>query len=296
VRRYPAITFTWLHRPDEAELERLTAHLDNGSLLAVDDLDGEWRAYFGSAAARDEALAMLAGSAHAPQARALDVADEGWAERSQAAIQPVTVGRLVITPPWHEAAVRRRAGPDTIVIVIRPSMGFGTGHHASTRRCLSLLQSTVLTGRSVLDVGTGSGVLAIAAWALGADPVAALDNDPDAVACARENAASNGATGISVLESDLSSDVAGGGESKSYDVLLANLTGATLIAIAARLAARARPGGQLIASGLDTSERPGVVAALGAAGWRESACEIEEGWVGLRLERTATSPTASRGN
>ncbi len=290
MRRYPAISLNWPRRPDEAEIGRLTAHLDNGSLIAIDDLDGDWRAFFGTTGARDEALASLAGTSHAAHARALDVADEGWAERSQAAIQPVTVGRLVVTPPWHEADVRRGAGPDTIVIVIRPSMGFGTGHHASTRRCLSLLQITALAGRSVIDVGTGSGVLAIAAWALGASTVAALDSDADAVACARENFASNGATAISLREADLGAAVPGG---ERYDLVVANLTGAVLISAAGRLAALARPGGQLIASGLETDERPRVTEALAAAGWREASRETEDGWVGLHLE-LATSPTASR--
>lgn len=290
MRRYPAISFNWPRRPDDAEIERLTAHLDNGSLLAVEDVDGEWRAFFGTTGTRDRALASLARTSHAAHAHAVDVADEGWAERSQAAIHPVTVGRLVVTPPWHETDVRGHAGPDTIVIVIRPSMGFGTGHHASTRRCLSLLQSTALAGRSVVDVGTGSGVLAIAAWALGASAVAAFDHDVDAVTCARENFASNGATAIALREADLGDAVPDG---ERYDVVVANLTGAALISAAGRLAALARPGGQLVASGLEEDERPLVTDALAAAGWREVSHETEDGWVGLRLEM-ATSPTASR--
>ena len=104
---------------------------------------------------------------------AVDVPDEDWAARSQASLKAVRVGNLIVAPPWDAP----------IVVAIRPSMGFGTGHHASTRGCLVLLERAgVGRGTRACDVGTGSGILAIAAAKLGAHDVWATDIDPAAVA------------------------------------------------------------------------------------------------------------------
>ncbi len=294
MRRYAAIEVTWPIRPDEDCIDRLHASLDEGALSAIDDQGQVWRAFFTSGDARDRALASLAGVPAGAEVRAIDVADEQWAERSQAALRPIRVGRILVAPPWRvRDAATREPGVDH-VIVINPSMGFGTGHHASTRRCLSLLQAAPLAGRSVLDVGTGSGVLAIAAWKLGAGPVDAVDSDADAVASARDNLTRNRADGaVQLIEGDLDAvDMKPGG----YGVVLANLTGATLIRHAADLASLGAPGSWLIASGIELDETAAVAGALSAAGWREIDREMEDGWTGLRLERAATSPTASTGS
>ncbi len=104
-------------------------------------------------------------------------------------------------------------------------MGFGTGHHATTRLCLRLLQELELRGARVLDVGTGSGVLALAAWKLGASDVVAIDNDPDALDNARDNIARNGAAAaIDIICDDLDTL-----RIQRADVVLANLTGAVLV-------------------------------------------------------------------
>jgi ribosomal protein L11 methyltransferase len=139
-------------------------------------------------------------------------------------------------------------------------MGFGTGHHATTRLCLELLQAIELAGRRVIDVGTGSGVLALAAFRLGASHVTAMDNDPDALQNARENIARNGAAGsIIVIEADLSAAF-----SDPADVVVANLTGAVLQRHAAALRRMLQPGGTLIVSGFGPDEMGGVLRALGA--------------------------------
>ncbi|MDQ3348557.1 MAG: 50S ribosomal protein L11 methyltransferase, partial [Acidobacteriota bacterium] len=166
-----------------------------------------------------------------------------------------------------------------IVIVIEPSMGFGTGHHATTRLCLELLQTLPLGGVRVIDVGTGSGVLAIAAAMLGASSVIAMDNDPDALQNARENIALNAAplngdthlygkslTGkgknparrIEVVEGEL-------GAAAGYvaEIVLANLTPAVLQRHAPTLRRMLAPAGVLIVSGFSPEEMDDVVGALG---------------------------------
>jgi ribosomal protein L11 methyltransferase len=293
VRHYAAIEFTWTARPAGDRIDTLLARLDDGSLSAVDDQGLVWRVFFDSADARDRALASLAGVEDAATARPVDVADEGWAERSQAAIGAVRAGRVVVAPPWRAGdSLTREAGVDH-VIIINPSMGFGTGHHASTRLCLSLLQALPLAGRSVLDVGTGSGVLAIAAWRLGASLVDAIDVDRDALDAARDSLDRNGAgRAVRLIAADLA-DVARRPDRRRYDVLVANLTGTALIQHAAALAALGAPEGSLIAGGLEADESGAVAGALERAGWQAADRKDEDGWVGLRLVRRATSPSAS---
>jgi ribosomal protein L11 methyltransferase len=141
-------------------------------------------------------------------------------------------------------------------VIIQPSLGFGTGHHATTRLCLGALQQHGLEGATVLDVGTGSGVLAIAASLLGAARVIAIDDDPDAVQAAQENAARNRAA-VDFSVADLRAIAL-----SQFDLVLANLTGALLVESAARLQALTTRRAPLILSGFMGDEEAGVVAAF----------------------------------
>ena len=237
-----------------------------------------WRVFFSTTEARDAAARFLMdqlGPAGLVVTPAL-VEDADWAARSQASLGHVRVGRIVVAPPWD---VPHLADED-VLIVIKPSMGFGTGHHESTRLCLGLLQRVEVRDRRVIDAGTGSGVLAIAAAKLGARDVAAFDVDPDAVESARENVALNasGAAGrIRVSVGDLR-------ESRARaDILLANLTGATLIASAGPLTALLSGDGWLVVSGFQAHESEAVLHAF-SANARCVRVEAEEGWRAALLQ------------
>jgi ribosomal protein L11 methyltransferase len=220
-------------------------------------------------------------------AEPLDVEDEDWARRSQADLQPVRVRRIVVTPPWCAAFARDGASNGDILIVVVPSTGFGTGHHASTRLCLDLLQGIAVRGRTVLDIGTGSGVLAMATAGLAARFVAAVDNDADAIDAARENLALNGMGPSVHLEcADFCSL-----EPAKADIVVANLTGDLLRRAAADVVRHLSAGGDLILSGVLADEQSAVVAAFESAGAKLQAVVAEDEWVGLRLRLPAEPVT-----
>jgi ribosomal protein L11 methyltransferase len=160
-------------------------------------------------------------------------------------------------------------------------MGFGTGHHATTRLCLAALQRIDLRERSVIDVGTGSGVLALAARRLDASGVLAIDDDPDAIAAAEANVRLNEESRIALEIADFRSAKIG-----QFDLVTANLTGALLIASADRLESLAISGGRLILSGFMDHEAADVVAAFG--GCAVEAQTREDEWA-CAVVRTLTS-------
>jgi ribosomal protein L11 methyltransferase len=253
------------------------AVVDDFVPTAVDDLaSGDAiRVFFTSSEHRDEAAAAVRASFSTARVTTVDVDDEDWARRSQQDLTPITVGRITVTPPWFAGSPDLRP-PASLRIVITPSMGFGTGHHATTRLCLKALQEIDLTGARVLDVGTGSGVLAIAASLLGAREVVAIDSDPDALACARENLSDNAPAVVSFDVADLRT-----APLDPADLVLANLTGAVLVHNAERLAALVVAGGNLVVSGLQSHERDEVIAAFRHASLAWS--DEEMGWVALRF-------------
>ena len=156
-------------------------------------------------------------------------------------------------------------------------MGFGTGHHATTRLCLAQLQTLDLRDKDVLDVGTGSGVLAIAAAALGAASALGIDDDADAIQAANENLDFNGVTNVTFAVRDLMK-----AELPAADVVLANLTGALIVRAASRLVRAMRPGGTLIVSGVLASEGDDVRRALANLVF---AADVQEGeWLAFTLE------------
>jgi len=240
------------------------------------------RVYFRSPGSRDRAAAALRQEFPGLTATPVDVADEDWAGRSQAALTAVRIGTIIVTPPWDpvwggDSGRSVAATPEPLVrVVIQPSMGFGTGHHATTRLCLAHLQELDVRGRTAVDVGTGSGVLAIAASRLGAVQVLAIDDDPDAIASARANLALN--PGVDVTLGTLDLRRAGW---RPFDLVLANLTGGLLTAAAGALARLTARGGRLILSGFMESEERDVLAAF--ALHRVERRSQEDEWVCVTL-------------
>ncbi len=244
------------------------AIVDDFAPTAVEPRDNTFRIFFPSPAARDAGCAALTAARY--RAEPVDVDDDDWARRSQENLKPVTVGayhcRAAVGRTRHQAPGPGTApGPRTrhpITIVILPSMGFGTGHHATTRLCLRALQAVDVMNRCVLDVGTGSGVLAIAAVRLGAARALGIDNDSDAIQAANENLGLNqGVENVEFRVADLLAD-----DLPAADIVTANLTGAFLVRSAALLLDLLRPAGTLIVSGLLEHERDDVVRAFVDAG------------------------------
>ena len=207
---YPALEIAFRDSTDPHLRDRLYAQLDDFSPVAIEDdhdkadeMAHRWRVFFRSASSRDAALAALSGDVLV-ETSAIDVPDGDWARRSQHSLKAIEAGGLIIAPPWDipgpgDKAEGGRQKADLPVIIIEPSTGFGTGHHATTRLCLAALQQIDLQGKSAIDVGTGSGVLAIAARRLGASGVLAIDDDADAIAAAEENVRLNQESRIASL-------------------------------------------------------------------------------------------------
>lgn len=260
----PALTIRFPSGTTGPARDRLVALLSDFDLVAVqeDDLTAPqvWIAHFATAPQRDAAAAAVAADEEFARfvVTATEVEDEDWARRTQADLPAIRIGRITVAPPWDVPRPSLQVPDPNITILIEPSRGFGTGHHQSTRLCIVLLQNRNLTGLTVTDVGTGSGVLAITAAKLGAAFVSAMDNDPDAVENARENIAANGVERIvDAHVDDLTTTTVA-----PADLVTANLTGTLLAQHAADLARLVRPGGSLIVSGFNVDEKARVTEAL----------------------------------
>jgi ribosomal protein L11 methyltransferase len=202
--------------------------------------------------------------------------DEDWLAAWREGIEPVRAGRVVVVPTW--LAEDHVARPGDVVVVLDPGVAFGPGHHATTRQCLDVLQEVLRPGQRVLDVGCGTGVLAIAAALLGAAEVTGVDVDADAVRTTRANARDNRVA----VAADL-----GGGEvvTEPADVVLANIITPTLLEIVEELVGCVRPGGLGVLSGVSSDRAAEVAAVYAAAGAAPVRRTDEDGWAML-LHRT----------
>jgi ribosomal protein L11 methyltransferase len=207
------------------------------------------------------------------------VADRNWNAAWEAAVTPVRVGPFLLirsdleVPPEHAEAT---------VLRIDPQQSFGTGHHASTRLTLRLLIDAAGPGDLIADIGIGTGVLAIAACRLGAERVVGVDTDPGAVANARENGAQNDvADRVTVREGSVEAVP----ESIGADVVAANITLDTILDLLPALRTRLAADGDLLLSGLLTSQRERTLEGLDAHGLTAAQEVTEDGWWAVRARR-----------
>jgi ribosomal protein L11 methyltransferase len=211
--------------------------------------------------------------------------DEDWATAWKQYFKPVKLGqRLVVKPSWEEYA----AAADEIVLELDPGMAFGTGGHPTTRLCLLALEDRITPGMTVADIGTGSGILSLAAAKLGASRVRATDVDPLPRKIARENVALNALDAqIDVLEMD-DFDA----QARDCDLIVANIVARTIIELAPSVAARLKPQGIFIAAGIVEDYHEAVLEALREAGFTVEDTKRDDIWVCLVSRHTGARADA----
>ena len=206
-----------------------------------------------------------------PDYRSEVLQDQDWERAWMDDFKPMRFGeRLWIVPSWHEPPEG-----DTVNILLDPGLAFGTGTHPTTRLCLEWLDGHEIEGKTVIDYGCGSGILALAAALLGAASVIGVDNDPQALVATLDNAARNGVTIQVYLPKEAPQE--------PVDILVANILAGPLIELAPRLAALVREGGDITLSGILPEHAEGVASAYSEWFAMQPAVE-HDGWI--RLEGT----------
>nr|WP_314084933.1 50S ribosomal protein L11 methyltransferase [uncultured Shinella sp.] len=212
-----------------------------------------------------------------------ELPDIDWIAKSLEGLKPVRAGRFVV----HGSHDRGTARPGEISIEIDAGQAFGTGHHGTTAGCLEVINSVMRSRRvrRVLDLGTGSGVLAIAARKLSPARVLATDIDPIATRVARENVRINGIASGIALETAPGFHSTAFGRHGPFDLIIANILARPLMRMAPQLAAQLTPGGDVILSGILASQRWKVLAAYNGAGLSHVRTIWREGWVTIHLAK-----------
>lgn len=239
---------------------------------------------FDEEAEMTERFAALVGDAYPELSINREVIpDVDWIARSLEGLQPVHAGRFVV----HGSHDRGKARAGEIAIEIDAGQAFGTGHHGTTAGCLEIIEKVMRARqpRRILDLGTGSGVLAIAARKLAPARVLATDIDPVATRVARENVRLNGITSGITLETATGFHSTAFRRHGPFDLIIANILARPLMRMAPQLAAHLAPGGQVVLSGILANQRWKVIAAYNGAGLRHVRTIWRNGWVTIHLDR-----------
>ena len=237
------------------------------------------------------ALAALVPSAAGTAPVVTPLGAEDWVAMSLAGLEPIREGRFVVLTSAHPVA----APPGGRAFLIDAGQAFGTGHHATTSGCLAMLDGMADRAfANVIDLGTGTGLLAFAARHLWpAATITATDIDPAAIHVTRENAAENGIDALHLIVADgaLSDDIAA---RAPYDLVIANILAGPLISMAPEVAAIAAPGGAIVLAGLLDTQREQVIAAFAACGCTLELVDRRGDWTILRLSAGTTRYVPTR--
>ncbi|MCF8010467.1 MAG: 50S ribosomal protein L11 methyltransferase [Clostridiales bacterium] len=206
-----------------------------------------------------------------------EVIEQDWLEAWKAYYKPVNIGKhLVVRPIWEEY----NAGENEIVINLNPGMAFGNGTHATTVLCLEILEEIIKPGDKVLDIGTGSGILAVASTFLGATRVTAVDSDQAALSVAHENIQNNRVESlVTVQEGDLLQNIEG-----DADVVVANILTPVIKELAPDISRVLKPGGYFIASGITSGRVPEVRSVMEDLGYCIENIYDKDQWVALKIK------------
>ena len=264
----------------------LLSRLDDAEVQGAWEDEGKVHLYWAESQwteARLSALrAALADVTEASQEQLLSVTRvpaQDWNEAWARSVKPLRIGRFVIRPSWEPAEL----GPRDLEIILDPKQAFGTGHHATTRMLLEWLQQDIRGGEQVLDVGTGSAILAMAAVKLGAASAVGVEIDAVATDCAREYVELNHLTNKIEIVTGTLADLPPA--RIAPDVVLANLDRQTVLSLAEELANLARRGAGILVSGILSEQRDEIVGRFLDLGLACSKQREEEGWVALTFLR-----------
>jgi ribosomal protein L11 methyltransferase len=253
----------------EPGMEPAEAAWEHSRVVALTDVDADQAAIVAEAAAAIKLPAV-------PKFSTRAVADEDWVRLTQSQFAPIHIGKNIwVVPSWHEAP-----DPDGLILELDPGLAFGTGSHPTTRLCMEWLEANPAPGKTVLDYGCGSGILAMVAKKMGAGDVAGVDIDPQAIESARENAARNHCEIDYYLPDSFAASAKPQHATGRFDIVVANILSSPLKLMAPMLAGRVAPGGALILSGVLARQAEEVAEAyapfikLGV--WAE-----QDGWVAL---------------
>ena len=256
---------------------------DHSRVVALTDVDADQAAIVAEAAA-------AIGLAATPAFSTRSVADEDWVRLTQSQFAPIHIGKNIwVVPSWHEAP-----DPEALILELDPGLAFGTGSHPTTRLCMEWLEAHPAPGKTVLDYGCGSGILAMVAKKLGAGDVAGVDIDPQAIESARDNAARNHCEIDYYLPDDFAASAKPQHASGTFDTVVANILSSPLKVMAPMLAGRVAPGGFLILSGVLARQAEEVAAAyspfIKLNVWAE-----QDGWVALQGQLGSDAALPARG-